>query len=171
MLNEKSFNAAIKRIKTTSEEFAQTIHEAGIFAISQANEHGNVGFGVRLIEAMGKKHDRSRVVSWLVKFGKFGVTKGELVYRSRKDITPANLDAMLAQAEAVPYWELTAERKLVETVNYLAMLKSIVAKHKLAQEKQAAGKQVDELHLDVLAKLEKVLESCKQPVAPAAEAV
>jgi len=117
MLNEKSFNAAIKRIKTTSEEFAATIHEAGLFAIAQANEHGNVGFGARLIEAMGKKHDRQRVVSWMVKYGKFGVKNGLIVYRSRKDITVANLDATLAQAEAVPYWELTPEKKLVETVN------------------------------------------------------
>lgn len=161
MLNEKGFNGAIKTIKATGEKFAEAVHDAGIFAIAQVNEHGNDGFGQRLMEAVGKKHDRQRIANWLMKFGKFGVKNGVLVYKARKDITPANMDAMLEQANNMPYWELTPEKKLTETVNYLQLLKGIVNKHKTAQAKQAEGKQVDELHLEVLAKLEKVLESCK----------
>lgn len=170
MLNEKGFNAELKNISTTGEKFATSVHNAGLFAIAQVNEHGNANFGSRLLEAVGKKHDRQRIANWLMKFGKFGVKNGVLVYKARKDITPANLEATLAHAEATPYWELTPEKKLTETVNYLQLLKGLVAKHKNAEAKVAAGKQVDELHLDVLADLEKVLEKHKQLPAVAAAA-
>lgn len=162
MMNEKGFNSALKVISTTGDKFAQAVHEAGLFAIAQVNEHGNSGFGVRLLEAVGKKHDRQRIANWLMKFGKFGIKNGVLVYRSRKDITPANLEATLEQADALPYWELTPEKKLVETINYLSLLKAAVMKHKAAEAKIAEGKQVDELHLEVFADLEKLLDKYKQ---------
>lgn len=156
-INEKQFNATIKAIKTNSDTLAQAIHTAGLFAIAQANEHGNVGFGVRLIEAMGKKHDSQRVCTWLCRFGKFGVSKGVLVYRKRKDIDGTNLESWLAKAEATPYWELTPQKALVEKVDYLSMLHSIINKHKAMEKKQAEGKEVVENNVGILAEVEKLL--------------
>ena len=75
---EKTFNSNIATIKKGSEALAQAIHAAGMFALAQANEHGNIGFAVRLVEAMGKKHDAQRVVKWLCHFGKFDVKKYEI---------------------------------------------------------------------------------------------
>lgn len=157
MLNEKTFNQAIKTISAMGEKFAETIHEAGMFAIAQVNEHGNDGFGVRLIEAMGKKHDRQRVVNWLVHFGKFGVKNGVLVYKQRRDINPENYDAILEKANNTPYWELTPEKKLVERVDYLAMLKGIVNRHKTMQKKASEGAKVEELNTGIIAEIETIL--------------
>ena len=157
MLNEKGFNQAIKVISTVGEKFAESVHEAGIFAISQANEHGNVNFGIRLIDAMGKKHDRQRVVNWLIAFGKFGVVKGVLVFKKRKDIAPENFDAWLVKANNTPYWELTPQKPLVEKVDYLAMLRGIVAKHKNVAKREAEGKEVEESNMHVVAMVEELV--------------
>ena len=151
MLNEKGFNGAIKAIKTNGEKLAMAIHQAGLFAIMQANTHGNVGFAERLIDAMGKKHDRQRVVNWLVAFGKIGVTNQEIVYRKRKDILPENLDAWIAKADNTPYWELTKEKPLVEKVDYLAIVLNAIRKHdKTLPEKQEQGYTIEESNVALL---------------------
>lgn len=168
MLNEKGFNAALKRIKINADTLAQAIHDAGIFAIAQANEHGNIGFGTRLVEAMGKKHDAQRVVTWLCHFGKFGVKGGELVYRARKDIGPDKIEATIAAAEATPYWELTKQKELTYKVDYLALLNSLLNRHEKAEELRAEGREVDESNITVL---DEVRELIARHQAAAAKAV
>ena len=163
MLNEKGFNATLVAIKKQSEGLAQAIHDAGMFAVQQVNEHGNIGFGVRLIEAMGKKHDAQRVVNWLVHYGKFGVKKGEIVFKARKDITPATIDAFITKANENPYWVHTPQKKLVERINYLTLLESMVNKHKAAQKKIEGGEQVEELNAGLLPEIEAIIAKMKAP--------
>ena len=43
---EKSFNSNIAAIKKGAEAMAMAIHNAGLFAIAQANEHGNIGYAI-----------------------------------------------------------------------------------------------------------------------------
>jgi len=155
--NEKMFNSTIKAIKTLSENLADDIHDAGLFALTQVNEHGNDGFCVRLVEAMGKKHDAQRVVNWLVRFGKVGVKDGHIIYKNRKDITPETLPAWIEKAEATPYWELTPQKKLIERVDYLASLAAIIHKHKAMEKKAAEGAQVEELNVGVIKEVEALI--------------
>lgn len=173
MINEKGFNAALKRIKTNADTLAQAIHEAGLFAIAQVNEHGNDGFGARLVEAMGKKHDAQRVVTWLCHFGKFGVKNNKLVYRARKDITPDKLDSFLKNAEVTPYWELTRQPDLKFKVDYLSMLTSILKRHEKAEELRDEGKEVDESNVAVLDEVKAIIakyqEAAKKATAAPAQ--
>jgi hypothetical protein len=162
-INEKQFNATIKAINGNSEALAQAIHEAGLFAIAQANLHGNDGFAVRLIEAMGKKHDAQRVATWLMKFGKLGVKKGIMVYRKRLDITPENAQSFVDKADATPYWELTSQPQIKMTIDYLALLHSIVKRHSTAEESRKEGKEVTELHPEVLAQVKELLKKLGNP--------
>jgi hypothetical protein len=155
---EKSFNGNLQTIRKSGEKLAQAIHDAGMFAIAQANEHGNTGFATRLIEAMGKKLDVQRVVNWLVAFGKIGVSKGVIVFRKRKDILPENLDKWLAKAEANPYWEYTKQKKLVENVDYLALVAGIIAKHSRIEKGETNGKEYTEDNVGVVAELIKVYD-------------
>lgn len=157
MINDKQFNSTIKAIKGNSEALAQAIHEAGVFAIAQANLHGNDGFAQRLIEAMGKKHDAQRVATWLMKFGKLGIKKGIMVFRKRLDITPENALSFVDKAEALPYWELTSQPQLKMTIDYLALLHGIVKRHSTAEESRKEGKEVTELHPEVLAQVKELL--------------
>jgi hypothetical protein len=157
MLNEKSFNQAINTIKTGSEALATAIHNAGIFAIAQANEHGNIGFGTRLIEAMGRKHDVKRVEKWLCTFGKFGMKAGVLVYRNRKDIKAETLQAFIDKAEVIPYWELTEQEHHVFSVDYLSALYSLFNKSKKAEELRLEGKEVDEKNVAILEEIKTLL--------------
>lgn len=158
MINDKQFNTTIKAIKGNSEALAQAIHEAGVFAIAQANLHGNDGFAVRLIEAMGKKHDAQRVATWLMKFGKLGIKKGVIVFRKRLDITPENAQSFVDKAEATPYWELTSQPQLKTTIDYLALLHGLVKRHETAEASRKEGKDVTELHPEVLDEVRAMLK-------------
>ena len=146
--NEKGFNAALAAIKKSGEALAQYIHNAGLFALAQVNEHGNDGFAVRLLEAMGKKHDAKRVEKWLCHYGKLGMKAGVLVYRARRDINPETLDAVLNEAANTPYWELTEQEHHVFKFNGLSMLQSIVSTLHYGTRKSRV--QVQRLTLQVL---------------------
>lgn len=157
MINDKQFNTTLKAIKTNSENLANQIHSAGVFAIAQANLHGNNGFADRLIEALGKKHDAQRVATWLMKFGCLGVKGNKMIYRKRKDITPENAQSFVDKAEAMPYWELTPQKQLKMTVDYLSLLHGLVKRHTTAEEARKDGKEVEELHPEVLAMVRELL--------------
>lgn len=159
IINEKDFNKSLVSIKKQGESLATEVHNAGMFALLQANTHGNTGFGVRLIEALGKKHDAKRVEKWLMHFGKFGIKDGLLCYRKRKDITAENFDATMQKAEATPYWELTAQEHAVFKVDYLAQLKSLLAKHEKAVQLRSEGKDAEEKNEGLLGALKAVLQA------------
>lgn len=173
-LTEKGFNATIKVITTGGDKLATMIHSAGLFALAQVNEHGNSGFGVRLIEAMGKKHDVKRVEKWLCHFGKFGIKAGVLIYRARRNILPENIDAWAEKANATPYWELTEQEHHKFSFDTLAMLQSILNRHTKALEKKGAGEEVsiaNEAALaDVTAILNKYIKPAQTMPAPLATA-
>ena len=136
MINDKQFTSTLKIIKDGSDKLADSIHSAGVFAIAQANLHGNDGFAVRLVEAMGQKHDAKRVVIWLTKYGKLGVKHGVIASRKRKDITPENAQSFIDKAEETPYWILTTQAQLKMTIDYLALLQGLVKRHGTAEEKR-----------------------------------
>ncbi|UOF80661.1 hypothetical protein [Caudoviricetes sp.] len=145
-MTEKSFNVSLKIIRNMGDKFAQSVHEAGMFALQQANLHNNNGFAVRLMEAVGKKHDAKRLEKWLCHFGKLGIKQGILVYRNRKDIVAETVDATLAAAEATPYWELTQQEHHKMTFDTLAALKSLIARHDTVQKAGVEGKPVEIKH-------------------------
>ena len=156
-INEKQFNTTLKAIKTNADNLAQSIHEAGVFAIEQANLHGNDGFAQRLVEAMGRKHDVKRVEKWLMKFGKLGIRKGIMVYRKRLDITHENAMSFVAQAEAMPYWDLTKQSHATMTVDWLNLLQGFLKRDETISNNIKEGKEVTVLHPEVLAEVKALL--------------
>ena len=158
--DDKSFNRALVTIRGQSEKLAILIHATALFAIAQVNEHGNDGFAVRLVDAMGKKNRAEAVKAWLVHFGKLKVSKGVLSYSKRKDINATNLDKWLEKADATPYWKLTPEPKLRETKNYLTALNNLLKYHdKTANEKREAGIEVTELNTPLIDHIRKLVEA------------
>lgn len=159
--NEKSFNSVLKAISKSGEALANYIHQAALFALAQVNEHGNDGFATRLIEAMGRKHDVARVEKWFCHFGKLGMKGGKLVYRARRDITAENLEAILKEAEAVPYWELNEQPHHVFKFNCLSMLESIVTREQTAKEKAAKGDEVEFIGPNLVAEVQALIAKHK----------
>lgn len=155
--NEKGFNATLKAITTGGDKLATLIHTAGLFALAQVNEHGNSGFGERLLEAMGKKHDAKRVEKWLCHFGKFGMKGGKLVYRARRDIAPENLDAWAKKADECPYWELTVQEHHKFVFDGIGMLSAIVNRHAKAKEHEAAGDAVEIRNEGILTEIQAII--------------
>lgn len=147
-MEKKTFDSNIKKISKQSDALAQLIHTTGLAAIELVNKTGDISWGSRLVDALGQKHDKRRVVAWLVRFGKFGWDKEKgLIFRKRKDITLANEAAMLQQASDTPYWVLTPQAQPKVTYDYLAMIKSIVNK---ADKVENSEKEIEEKNLHVL---------------------
>ncbi len=142
-MNEAQFNTSLTIIKEQGEKFAAAIHESGLFALAQVNEHGNSGFAVRLLEAIGTKHAAKRVQHWLITFGKLQVKEGKLSYLKRQDITETNLDVMLEKADKTPYWELKAEADVKTSLDFVALLHSIIRKAEKAEQAKVEGKEVE----------------------------
>lgn len=160
-LNEKTFNTILKKINKTSEQLARDIHDAGMFAIFQANQFGNVGFAERLMEAIGRKHDAQRVAKWLVKYGKIAIVKNKVTYRNAKDINPETFDAVLAEAEATPYWELTPKTNVTVSLDILSRLEAILHSVENMHKKQSEGKDVVIEHEEILPDVKALIEKFK----------
>lgn len=156
-MTQADFDKTLKNISGLAESLATDVHKAGIYCLLQANIHNNVDAGQRLIEAIGKKQDKQRVGRWLIFFGKFTVKNDLLVYKKRKDITEANAEGWVKRADEMPYWELTAQPKLLVTFDYLAMIQSIINKAGKVHELEEEGKQVTEKNKDVLKELSKIM--------------
>ena len=154
---EKSFNSNLALIKKGSEVLAQAIHAAALFALAQANEHGNIGFATRLIEAMGRKHDVKRVEKWFCHFGKFGMKASTLIYRNRRDIAPENMDAWLNKADETPYYDLNEQEHNKATWNGLSLLSSIITRYETVKAKQEQGQEVTIKNAQVMAEVQAIL--------------
>ena len=165
VITEKGFNGALKAIRASGDRLAATIHAAGLFALAQVNEHGNTGFGERLMDALGRKHDAKRVEKWLCHFGKFGMKSGKLVYRNRKDINAENMDATMQKAEATPYWELTQQEHHKFSVDYLTMLNVFESKHNRAVALRESGEEAIENNVAILDDIAALIQKYKTPVA------
>lgn len=168
MINEKDFNNKLTIIKNSGEAFAQNIHEAGLMAIEYSILHGDVGFGARLMEALGKKHDAKRVERWLCHFGKFGMKQGKLVFRKRGDLKSETLEAHMGGANAMPYWELTPQTHYKMTFDYLSILRSAIKQHEKAEKMKNEGKEVDEKNIAVLEQMKEVFAKFDKKSEPVA---
>ena len=162
---ETGFKKVLKTITKEADSMADDIHNAGMYALHQVNIHGNWHFSNQLILAMGRKHDKKRVIAWLTFFGKLSNTKDKgLVFRKRKDIVPETVEAWLKRADESPYWEHTPQEEAPFTVDYLSMLLSILHKHKMAITLESEGKPVKESHKGVIAEIEAIVLKHKSEV-------
>src|SRR5688500_2767950 len=154
---DKVFDATVKRISKKAEDVSQDLHSAGLYCINQANQFNSADKAQRLIEAIGNKQDIRRVARWMQTFGKIGVKNNLLVFKKRKDITPANADGWLKKADATPYWELTPQPKLEVTFDYLAMLNSILNRAANKPKLEEEGKTVHEKNVAVLEEIKGII--------------
>jgi hypothetical protein len=162
--NESGFLKALTIISKDADKMADDIHSAGLFALQQVNEHGNFQFAVSLINAIGKKHDKARVIRWLVFFGKLANTKDGITYRKRKDIRPENLEAWMEKAGETPYWELTPQVEAPYTVDFLTGLISLYNRHRQAVQLEGAGKEVKESHVSILPEIMAILTNHRSEI-------
>lgn len=160
MLNAKGFKSALINISKKSDELADLIHKAGMYALDQANTYGNFAPGYDLVDALGKKHDAKRVVIWLCHFGKFTVSNG-ILKASKKPV----MEGWKEAAQAMPYYELTKQDKLIVKIDYLAMIKAVLAKQTKAQKMRDDGKEVIESNTEVLEKLSQFITQLEQPAS------
>jgi hypothetical protein len=162
-VNKENSTTKLQIIRIAVAQVANEIHEYGLFALQQANEHNNITYGKLLIDALGKKADVKRVEKWLFAFGKFGMKGTELVFRDRKDIKPETIDAVMAKASSTPWYDYSEVEHASFKVDYLAILKSAMAKHKKAAQLQAEGKEVEIKHEGLFAEIAALIAKVETP--------
>jgi hypothetical protein len=127
MFTEKQLAKALNTIVTSGDTLADNIHSVGLWAIEQSNLHGNINVANRLLEAMGQKHDKARVIVWLVEFGSFSYSKEKgLSYRNRKDVSPETAQGFIDAATETPYWVFTRQAEPKFDVDMLKRLKTLL---------------------------------------------
>jgi hypothetical protein len=157
-ITEKSYNQNLKVIEATGEKFAQAVHLAGLFALYQVNIHGNATFATRLMEKVGRKHDAKRIEKWLCHFGKLGMKNGLLIYKARKDINPENVDAILKEAQDIPFWDLTVQEHHKEVADIITLLQQIPKRIAKLQQKEEQGAEVEIRNLSALNDVNSLIE-------------
>lgn len=110
MLNEKQFNTTVKAIAKTGAKLAADIHAAGVYAVAQSY-NGNPNPAKALVAAVHAGVRGEAVKAWLVHFGalKWDGQSKVMAHRTRKDVGPDKVEAMITECENIPYWELTKE--------------------------------------------------------------
>ena len=166
MFTEKTLAKALHNIVTCGDSLADQIHAVGIYAIDQANLHGNINVANRLLEAMGTKHDKARVITWLVEFGSFSYNKEKgLTYRNRKDVSPETAQGFVDAAQESPYWVFTKQIEPKFEVHILARLKTLIDLPKKTRAKaEESGKDADIHDEGLITKLLAVYEAHKPEV-------
>jgi len=165
-VNKENSATKLQIIRVALSQVADEIHEYGMFALQQANEHNNITYGKMLIEALGKKADVKRVEKWLLAFGKFGMKGNELVFRDRKDIQAEKIDAMLEKANAMPWYDYSDVEHATFKVDVLSILKGALAKEKKAAQLQAEGKEVEVKHANLFADIAALVAKMETPAQP-----
>ncbi len=110
MLNEKQFNITVKSIAKAGAKLAADIHAAGVYAVAQSY-NGNPNPAKALVNAVHSGIRGEAVKAWLVHFGalKWDGQAKAMAHRTRKDVGPDKVEAMITECENTPYWELTKE--------------------------------------------------------------
>lgn len=163
-VNAKNFATKLKALEKTGISYGDAIHAVAIYVLRQVNYGTNFSPVALFMDALTTRHDKARVQAWLIKFGKCTMKSGKLVYKNRKDLTEANMDANQDRAVITPYWELTAQPVAKVTFDYLAMLTSIVNKADKVTELEQEGKTVTQLNVGLLENIRKLVESSKPVV-------
>lgn len=100
ILSSDALNKEISAIGKVGAKLNLRIQIAAINAIWYSVQHGDIGFGQRLVLAMNAGQRKNSLVAFLEKHGKFQWNKEEknLIYRKRDDL---NADAVL---EITEFW-------------------------------------------------------------------
>jgi hypothetical protein len=129
MLTTKTFDSTLVKINKHSDDLAEMIHDAGLYVIDQANTHRNIDPALRFVEALGRKHDKQRVVTWLTRFSILRIKKGSLI--AGKNVVAKT--EWLEEANSLPYWELTPQPTLKGKLDILASLKGVLNRYESAK--------------------------------------
>jgi hypothetical protein len=135
LINDNQAKANIIELRTTGAKQDKLIHETGLYAINQANQHGNTNSMNDLVRALNKSARKEALYAWLRDHAKVvKLTTGLMEYRKDKKLFD-KLDGILVEittekalelAEFVPFWDYTKEATPATKTDALEQLNNLI---------------------------------------------
>lgn len=98
-MEQSALNKEITSIAKTGNRLNVRIQHAALNAIFYSIQHGDIGFGQRLVLALNNGQRKNSLVAFLEKHGKFAWSKENksLVFKKRDDLTVESIDEIKEQ--------------------------------------------------------------------------
>lgn len=151
----KQFNKNLLAIKKSGEAMDKVMHESAMFALEQANKHGNTNFVNQLISALGRNVRKEAMITWFRSFGLLVWNDKEKVFKYSKDkkimveSVPLSVEDALEIAESRPFYEFSVEKAEIKKLDTYVSFQAFISRMRSAAKN---GKQVE--HLEFIDALE-----------------
>jgi hypothetical protein len=110
IMDIKTIDKKIKSIKTRGKNIDKDIHETGVAIMQHAEEYHDYSAANRLVDALPKSGRTKAFIKWFSDHTPYNWNEQERTFK-----LPKNKDKrrqfMIAEAEAVPFWEYTVEKE------------------------------------------------------------
>lgn len=136
LITDKQAKSNIVSIKANGVKMDALIHETGVFAVAQANLHGNTTVMNQLVGALNKSARKEALVTWFRDHAKVAQLKtGLLEYRKDRklyntvpmqDKAEVTIEQAIENANNIPFWAYTKEAKPVSSYDVLSRLESLL---------------------------------------------
>ncbi len=160
ILTTKQFNGQLNKLANLQKTSDSIIHSLACNAIYHSIKDGQVTPANQLIAKLGKSSRKNDLISWLVSYGnfKYDATKKTLEHRlaHKHDETAALLQATAAFDS--PFYDEVKERKVLQSIDVLALLKSSVNRVKKEMKEAAEnGRSLEIKHQELMTDMENLL--------------
>lgn len=155
----------IKSIEGARAKLVDRIQQAALACVWHAHKHGDVTLAIELCVSVGKgmKHESLRL--WMEKFGPMVAKKESILsYSKGKVLEGADLDTVMAAAEAMQWHEFETEKK-AEAFSFDALVAAMLRKLDNAVKE---GYEVSDEDAKIIAALRERKPAPAQPKAEAA---
>lgn len=161
ILTSKQYASKLNTLVKNQKQADELIHALACNAIYHSILNGQVTPANQLISKLGRSSRRNDLISWMVTYGNFKYNNQQNILEHRMAHKHDEIAAHL-QAEAAfnsPFWDEVKERKVIESIDVLALTKAAIIKVKKEMKKAAEeGRTLDVKHGEALSKLETLLE-------------
>jgi len=157
MFTELEAKRAIKEIKTSGLKLDKLVQSVSLYAIFQANTHGNTNSMNQLVSALNKSSRKEALCTYLRDFSKVAINSKTKLFEYRKDrkIYNGTVEITIVEAQEnatkIAFYDYTKEVKPITSYDVLTRLQSLI--------KTAKSFDGTVEHKTMLSALEKLVEA------------
>lgn len=160
LLTTKQYASYLNTLAKNQRQADELIHSLACNAIFHSVKDGQVTPANQLLSKLGRSSRKNDLISWIVRYGNFKWNATEKVLehcaKHKHDEVAAHVQAEAASNS--PFYDEVAERKVIESVDVLALIRSSIQKVKNEMKKAAEdGRSLEVKHQEALADLENIL--------------
>jgi hypothetical protein len=160
LYTSKQYAASLNTLAKNQKQADELIHQLACNAIYHSVKDGQVTPANQLLAKLGRSSRKNDLISWIIRYGNFKWNATEKTLEHCAKHKHEELAAHV-QAEAAfnsPFYDEVVERRPIESVDVLALIKSSVNKVKKEMKEAAeSGRSLEVKHAEALTDLENIL--------------